>query len=184
MRTCRRQGQRDEHVNFAAQVSSCGPRGRLAAGLRAEGACVSGWPVVEFRVRRQQPLCLLRATVLPRGPFHWGITCGLFASLAGNHHTHAEVGCRDIDGYGASLESPPSRAVRPQAPAGRKGLGGQDASRTECISRTERISSPAVHVRFATDNLRAAAPVEAGAGGGSSSNETPGFTFNVYRGCQ
>ena len=135
--------------------------------------------------------------MLQRGPFHWGITCGLFhdvivacitlqrqvasparnqrkhaeiagdvASLAGSHHTHAEVGCRDIDGYGASLESPPSRAVRPQAPAGRKGLGGQDASRTECISRTERISSPAAHVRFATDNLRAAAPVEAGAGGG------------------
>ena len=133
--------------------------------------------------------------MLQCGPCHWGITCGLFhdvivacitlqrqvvslarnqrkhaeiagdievyvASLAGNHHTHAEVGCRDIDGYGASLESPPSRAVRPQAPAGRKGLGGQDASRTECISR------PAAHVRFATDNLRAAAPVEAGAGGG------------------
>ena len=142
-------------------------------------------------MRRQQPLCLLRATVLPRGRVHWGITCGLFhdvivacitlqrqvvslarnqrkhaeiagdvASLAGSHHTHAEVGCRDIDGYGASLESPPSRAVRPQAPAGRKGLGGQDASRTECIS------PPAAHVRFATDNLRAAAPVEAGAGGG------------------
>ena len=144
-------------------------------------------------MRRQQPLCLLRATVLPRGRFHWGITCGLFhdvivacitlqrqvvslarnqrkhaeiagdievyvASLAGNHRTHAEIGCRDIE-YGASLESPPSRAVRPQAPAG-KGLGGQDASRTECISR------PAAHVRFATDNLRAAAPVEAGAGGG------------------
>ena len=156
--------QRDEHVNFAAQASSCGSRRpsgpRFAAGLRAAGACVSGWPVVESRVRRQQPLCLLRATVLPRGPFHWGITCGLFASLAGNHRTHAEIGCRDIEGCGASLESPPSRAVRPQAPAGRKGLGGQDASRTECISR------PAVHVRFATDNLRAAAPVEAGAGGG------------------
>ena len=159
-----RQGQRDENVNFATRASSRGSRGRLAAGLRAEGACVSGWPVVESRVRRQQPLCLLRATVLPRGRFHWGITCGLFfhdvASLAGSHQTHAEIGCRDIDGYGASLESPPSRAVRPQAPAARKGLGGQDASRTECISR------PAAHVRFATDNLRAAAPVEAGAGGG------------------
>ena len=114
--------------------------------------------------------------MLQCGPFHWGITCGLFhdiivacitlqrqvTCLAGNQRKHAEI-AGDIEVYGARLET---RALHPQVPAGRKGLGGQHASRTECISRTERISSPAVHVRFATDNLRAAAPVEAGAGGG------------------
>ena len=114
--------------------------------------------------------------MLQCGPFHWGITCGLFhdvivacitlqrqvASLARNQRKHAEI-AGDIQVYGACLET---RALHPQAPAGRTGLEGQHASRTECISRTERISSPAAHVRFATDNLRAAAPVEAGAGGG------------------
>ena len=108
--------------------------------------------------------------MLQCGPFHWGITCGLFhdvivacitlqrqvVSLARNQRKHAEI-AGDIEVYGACLET---RALHPQAPAGLKGLGGQHASRTECISR------PAAHVRFATDNLRAAAPVEAGAGGG------------------
>ena len=100
-------GKRDEHVNFAAQASSSASRFAVAADLRAEGACVSGWPVVQSRVRRQQPLCLLRATVLPRGPFHWGITCGPFASLAGNHRTHAEIG--DVET--SRVTGPPWRAL-------------------------------------------------------------------------
>ena len=83
--------------------------------------------------------------MLQCGPFHWGITCDgtvitfhdgtvaciIFqrqvASLAGNHRKHAEI-AGDIEVYGASLESPPCRALPPQAPAG---LKGQDASRTE-----------------------------------------------------
>ena len=106
--------------------------------------------------------------MLQCGPFHWGITCAEFhegiaritcpckvqvASLAGHHRTHADIGCRDIEVKGASLESPPCRVLPPQAPAGRKGLGGQDASRT-------------IHVRFATHDLRGTAPVEAGGGEG------------------
>ena len=145
--------------------------------LRAQGPWVSGRPTVESGLRWQQdggPQCkLLRAPVLPLGPFPFGITCtrGLFhdqpllqgqASLAAHHSSGIAPELRD------EARSAPCRSSHAHATASRcNGLGAQDASRCKGLGGEEAsCTSPAVHVRFATAALRAATPVQGEDGGG------------------